>query len=146
MKIPLFQTRHLRPSSALSTQWVWSLFQCCGGSTSKWASAFNSKRQENILDKLVSLCQTFGNVALVIGCHVPAASSGTHKLCSLRTLGSLWSRKTSYNWNSLWGALGRWLKCQFGIWSQSRKGSRQKNSSTTIGTNDERMDKGGSTH
>ena len=66
--------RPLWPSSSLPTQWVWSLFQCCGCSISKWASGFNSKRQENMLEKLVFLCQTFGSGALATGRHVPAAS------------------------------------------------------------------------
>ena len=47
-KIPLCQISPLGPSSALPTQRVWWLFQCYGCRISKWASGFNSKRQENV--------------------------------------------------------------------------------------------------
>ena len=39
------------------------------------------------------LCHKFGSDALATGCHIPAASLVPHRIHSLRTLGTLWSRK-----------------------------------------------------
>ena len=104
------------------------------------------KKAGNMLEKWVFLCQTFGSGALATGCHVPAQSSVPHRLCSLSTLGLIWPSKEICNWHSLWGSLGRWHDGRFGLWRQSHKISGRKNISTKIGTNDGRMEKGGSTH
>ena len=73
------------------------------------------KKTGKMLGKLVLLCQTFGSGALATGYHVPAAGSVPHRLRSLRTLGPIWLRKTSYNWLSIWGSLGNWHDGRFGL-------------------------------
>ena len=55
------------------------------------------KKAGKHVEKLVFICHTFGSVALVTGYHVPAASLVPHRLRSLRIIGLLWSRKTSFN-------------------------------------------------
>ena len=52
IKISLFQIMPLGPSSALPTQRVWRLFQCCRWSISKWASGFNSKKAGKNVGKI----------------------------------------------------------------------------------------------
>ena len=73
------------------------------------------KKSGKHVGKLVFFCQTFGSGALATGCHIPAVSLVPQRLRSLRTLRTLWSRKTSYNWHSLRGALGRWHDVRFGL-------------------------------
>ena len=130
------------PSNALSMK-VISVLRMQHFEMGEWIQL---KKAGKKLEKLVFLCQTFGSGALATWCHVPAESSGPCRIQSLSTLGPLWSRKTSYNWHSLRGALGRWHDVRFGLWRKSHKGSRRKNFSTTIGTNYGRMEEGGSTH
>ena len=73
------------------------------------------KKAGKHIGKLVFLSQTFGSVVLDTGCHVPAASLVPHRLHSLRTLGLLWSRKTSCNCHSIRGALICWHDSCFGL-------------------------------
>ena len=91
---------------------VFSVLQIQHLEMGKW---FQLKKTGKNVGKLMFLCQNFGSGALDTGCHVTAASSVPHRLHSLRTLGLLWLRKTSCNWNSLWGALGRWHGGRFGL-------------------------------
>ena len=131
-----------RPSKAASMK-VISVLRMHNFEMGEWLQL---KKSGKSVGKLVLLCQTFGSGALATGCHVPAATSVSCMICSLRTLGPIWLIKTSYNWQSLWGALGRWHNGRFVLWSKYHKSSRRKKFSTKIGKNDGRMEEVGSTH
>ena len=132
----------LNPSNAVSMK-VISVLGMQNFEMGKWLQL---KKLGKHVVKLVFFCQTFGSGALATGYYVPAENFLPYRLHSLRTLGTLWLRKTSWNWHSFWGALGRWHNSRFGLWRQSHKGSRRKNFITIIGTNNWRMKEVGSIH
>ena len=99
------------PSNAVSMK-VISVLRMQHFEIGKWLQL---KKEGKHIGKLVFLCQTFGSGALATGCRIPAVSQVPRRLCSLRTIGPLWSSKTNYNWNSLWGALGRSHDSYFGL-------------------------------
>ena len=131
-----------RPSSVVGTK-VISMPWMKNLETGEWIKL---KKAWKYVEKMVFLCQTFRGGSLATGFHVPAASSVTYRLRSLRTLSPLWSRQTSSNWHSLWSALVRWYGSRFCLWRKSHKVSRRKIFSATTGTNDGRMEEIVSSH
>ena len=101
----------LRPSNAASMK-VISVLRMHHFEMGEWLQLTKARE---MLEKMVFICRTFRSGASATGCHVPEASSVTHRLRSLRTLGPLWSRKKSCNWHSLWGALSSWHDGRFGL-------------------------------
>ena len=145
-KNSLHQIRPLRLSLALPAQWVRRLYPCCIWSISKWLSVYNSEIHGNMLEELVFLHQNFVSADLATGCHIPAASLVSCRLCSLRMIGPLWPRKTSYNWHSNWGAIGCRQGYFFGLCRQPHQCKCRQSFSFKSGTNYGGMEEGLSTY